>query len=147
MTQQWPQDWKRSIFIPIPKKGNAKEGPTTIQLCSFHMLASLCSKFFKLVFSSGRTNNFQMHKLGLEKAEEHPLDHRKSKGIPEKKTSTSASLITKMLRVDDNKLRKILKKMRISDCLTCLLRNLYASQEATLRTNTEQQIGSKLGKE
>ena len=104
-------------------------------------------KFFKLVFSSGRTNNFQMHKLGLEKAEEHPLDHRKSKGIPEKKTSTSASLITKMLRVDDNKLRKILKKMRISDCLTCLLRNLYASQEATLRTNTEQQIGSKLGKE
>ena len=25
-TQQWPQDWKRSIFIPIPKKGNAKEG-------------------------------------------------------------------------------------------------------------------------
>ena len=25
-TQQWPQDWKRSVFIPIPKKGNAKEG-------------------------------------------------------------------------------------------------------------------------
>ena len=25
MTQQWPQDWKRSVFIPIPKKGNAKE--------------------------------------------------------------------------------------------------------------------------
>ena len=24
-TQQWPQDWKRSVFIPIPKKGNAKE--------------------------------------------------------------------------------------------------------------------------
>ena len=26
MTQQWPQDWKRSVFIPIPKKGNAKDG-------------------------------------------------------------------------------------------------------------------------
>ena len=26
-TQQWPQDWKRSVFIPIPKKGNAKECP------------------------------------------------------------------------------------------------------------------------
>ena len=25
-TQEWPQDWKRSVFIPIPKKGNAKEG-------------------------------------------------------------------------------------------------------------------------
>ena len=65
----------------------------------------------------------------------------------QKKTSTSASLITKMLCVDDNKLRKILKEMRISDRLTCLLRNLYASQEATLRTNMEQQIGSKLEKE
>ena len=30
-TQQWPQDWKRAVFIPIPKKGNAKE-------CSSHML-------------------------------------------------------------------------------------------------------------
>ena len=35
-TQQWPQDWKTSVFIPIPKKGNIK---TTVQLCSFHMLA------------------------------------------------------------------------------------------------------------
>ena len=34
--QQWPQDWKRSVFIPIPKKGNAKEGSTyhTIALIS-----------------------------------------------------------------------------------------------------------------
>ena len=35
-TQQWPQDWKRSVFIPIPKKGNAKEGSNypTISLIS-----------------------------------------------------------------------------------------------------------------
>ena len=35
-TQQWPQDWKRSVFIPIPKKGNAKECPhyRTIALIS-----------------------------------------------------------------------------------------------------------------
>ena len=33
-TQQWPQDWKRSVFIPVPKKGNA-----TAQLHSSHMLA------------------------------------------------------------------------------------------------------------
>ena len=39
-TQQWPQDWKRSVFIPIPKKGNAKEHSTATQLCSFHMLAT-----------------------------------------------------------------------------------------------------------
>ena len=38
-TQQWPQDWKRSVFIPIPKKGNAKNAQTTTQLHSSHMLA------------------------------------------------------------------------------------------------------------
>ena len=38
-TQQWPQDWKRSVFIPIPKKRNAKNVQTTPHLHSFHMLA------------------------------------------------------------------------------------------------------------
>ena len=38
-TQQWPQDWKRSVLIPIPKKSNAENVQTTTQLCSFHMLA------------------------------------------------------------------------------------------------------------
>ena len=37
-TQQWLQDWKRSVFIPIPKKGNAKDAQTTAQLHSSHML-------------------------------------------------------------------------------------------------------------
>ena len=37
-TQQWPQDWKRSVFIPVPKKGNAKNVQTTTQLHSSHML-------------------------------------------------------------------------------------------------------------
>ena len=37
-TQQWPQDWKRSVFIPIPKKGNAKNAQITTQLHSSHML-------------------------------------------------------------------------------------------------------------
>ena len=37
-TQQWPQDWKRSVFIPIPKKGNAKNAQTTTQLHTSHVL-------------------------------------------------------------------------------------------------------------
>ena len=37
-TQQWPQDWKWSVFIPIPKKGNAKNAQTTTYLHSSHML-------------------------------------------------------------------------------------------------------------
>ena len=147
-TQQWPEDWKVSVFIPIPKKSVAKECSTAMQLRSFHMLASLCSKSFKLGFSSVRTKNFQMHKLGLEKAEEHPLEHRKSNGIQKKNiyfcfTDYENTLTIWMI----TNLLKILKEMRISEHLICLLRNLYASHEATLRTNMEQQIGSKLGKE
>ena len=49
--------------------------------------------------------------------------------------------------VDHNKLWKILKEMGIPDYLTCLLRNLYAGQEAKLELDMEQQTGSKLGKE
>ena len=37
-TQQQPQDWKRSVFIAIPKKGKPKKIQTTVQMCSFHML-------------------------------------------------------------------------------------------------------------
>ena len=49
--------------------------------------------------------------------------------------------------VDHNRLWKILKEMWIPNYLTCLLRNLYAGQEATVITNMEQQTGSKLEKE
>ena len=49
--------------------------------------------------------------------------------------------------VDHNKLWKILEEAGKPDHLTCLLRNLYAGQEATVRTRLEQQTGSKLGKE
>ena len=38
-TQQWPQDWKRSVFIPIPKTGNAKNVQTITQFHSSHTLA------------------------------------------------------------------------------------------------------------
>ena len=36
--QQWPQDWKWSVFIPVPKKGNPKNAQITAQLHSFHTL-------------------------------------------------------------------------------------------------------------
>ena len=74
-----------------------KNVQTIIQLCSLHMLATLCSKSFKLGFSSLWTENFQIHKLGFEELEEpeincqYPLDYGESEGVPEK-TSTSVSL-------------------------------------------------------
>ena len=49
--------------------------------------------------------------------------------------------------MDHNKLWKILQEMGMPDHLTCLLKNPYAGQEATVRTDMDQQIGSKLGKE
>ena len=53
----------------------------------------------------------------------------------------------KPLTVDHNKLWKILQEMGIPDHLTCLLRNLYAGQEATVEMDMEQQTGSKLGRQ
>ena len=68
-TQQWPQDWKKSVFIPTPKKGNAKE-------CSNYCTIALISHASKVIikisnsgFKSMWTKNFQIFKY-LEKAEE-----------------------------------------------------------------------------
>ena len=51
-TQQWPQDWKRSIFIPIPKKGNAKECSNFCTIALMSHTSKICSKFSKPGFSS-----------------------------------------------------------------------------------------------
>ena len=91
-------------------------------------------------FNSTWIMNFQMFKLVLEKAEEPEIKLPTSAGSSKKqensrKTSTSVLLTTpKPLTVDHNKLWKILQEMGIPHHLTCLLRNLYAGQKATVRT-------------
>ena len=45
-TQQWPQDWKRSVFIPIPKKGNAKE---CINYCTIALISQACKAMLKIL--------------------------------------------------------------------------------------------------
>ena len=81
-----------------------------------------------------------MFKLDLEKAEEPEIKLPTSFGSLKKqetsrKTSISALLtMPQPLTVDHNKLWKILQEMGIPDHLTCLLRNLYAHQEATVRS-------------
>ena len=62
-TQQWPQDWKSSVFIPIPKKGNAKE-------CSNYCTIALISHASKVMCKILQARLQQMFKLVLEKAEE-----------------------------------------------------------------------------
>ena len=86
--------------------------------------------------------NFQMFKLDLEKAEEPDIKLPTSTGSLKKHESSKKKKIsfcfidyTKAFDcVDHHKLWKILQEMGIPDHLTCLLRNLYASQEATVRT-------------
>ena len=66
---------------------------------------------------------------------QHPLDHRKIKRVPEKNIYFCFIDYAKAFDgVDHNKLWKILREMGIPDHLTCLFRNLYAGQEATIRT-------------
>ena len=72
-TQQWPQDWKRSVFIPIPKKGNAKE-------CSNYHIIALISHASKVMLKilQARLQQYlpedsQMNKLVLEKANESEI--------------------------------------------------------------------------
>ena len=57
-TQQWPQDWKRSVFIPIPKKGNAKE-------CSNYCTIALISHATKVMLKilPARLQQYMNHKL------------------------------------------------------------------------------------
>ena len=76
---------------------------------------------------------------------QHPLDHQKGKRVPEK-IYFFIDYATAFDCVDHNKLWKIFQEMGIPDHLTCLLRNLYAGQEAK-ESSMEQETGSKLGKE
>jgi len=93
-----------------------------------------------------------MFKLHLEKAEEPEIKLPTSVGLSKKqessrKTSTSASLTTpKPLTVWITTKWKILQEMGIPDHLTCLLRNLYAGQEATVRTGHRTTDWFRIGK-
>ena len=98
--------------------------------------------------------NFQMFKLFFEKAEEPEIKLPTSAGSSKKQESSRKKNIyfcfidyAKAFDcVDHNKLWKILKEMGIPDHLTCLLKNLYAGQEATVRTGHETTDWFQIGK-
>ena len=138
---RWPQDWKRSVFIPIPKKGNAKE-------CSKYRTIALISHASKVMLKilQARLQQYVNRELPDVQA-----GFRKGRGtrdqianicwIMEKAREFQKNIYFCFIDyakafdcVDHNKLWKILKEMGIPDHLICLLRNLYAGQEATVRT-------------
>ena len=90
-----------------------------------------------------------MFKLVLEKSKDPEIKLPTSAGSSKKEESSRKNIYFCFIDyakafdcVDHNKLWKVLKEMEITDHLICLLRNLYASQEATVRTGLEQQTGS-----
>ena len=142
-TEQWPQDWKRSVFIPIPKKGSAKEcsnycTTALIPHASKVMLKILQARFQKYVtcelpdvqagFRKGRGTRDQIANICW--IIEKPREFQKNIYF------CFIDYANAFDSVDHNKLWKILKEMGPASWArdgTCLLRNLYAHQEATIR--------------
>ena len=140
-TQQCLQDWKRPVFIPVPKKGNGKE-------CSSYHTIALISHTSKVMLKILQAR--LQHYVNCELTDVH-AGFRKGRGtrdqianifwITEKAREFQKNIYFCFIDynkvfdlVDHNKLWKILKEMGIPDHLTCLLRNLYAGQEPTGRT-------------
>ena len=117
------------------------------------MLLRLCSKFFKLAFSSMWIENFQMYKLGFKDSKESEIKLPIFTGSWGKQENSRRNIYFFFINyakifdcVDHNKLWKILKEMEVPDHLTCLLRNLYVGQEVT-EPDMKQLTGSQLGTE
>ena len=128
---------KGQFSFQSQRKAMPKNVQTTAQLHLSHTLAKECSKFSKPGFNSTWTVNFQMFQLDFKKAEEPEIKLPTSFGSSKKQKSsrkTSISALCQSLCMDHNKLWEILKEMGKPDHLTCLLRNLYSGQEATVRT-------------
>ena len=96
-TQQWPQDWKRSVFIPVPKKGNAKE-------CSNYHTIVLISQTRKIMLKipQARLQQYVNHELPvvqarLEKAEEPEIKFPTSIGSSKKQKSSRRTFTSALL--------------------------------------------------
>ena len=96
-TQQWPQDWKRSVFISISKKGNAKECSNyhTIVLISYTSKVML--KILQARLQQYMSRELQMFKLVLEKAEEPEIKLPTSIGSSKKQESSRKTSISALL--------------------------------------------------
>ena len=84
-SQQWPQDWKKSVFIPIPKKGNAKECSNDCTIALISHASKVMLKILQPGFNSTWTTNFQMFKLVFKKAEEPGIKLPTSIGLSKKR--------------------------------------------------------------
>ena len=96
-TQQWPQNWKRSIFIPIPKKGNAKECSNYRTIALISHASKVMLKIIQARLGTMWTMNVQIFKLVLEKAEEPEIKLPTSTGSSKKQESSRKTSISALL--------------------------------------------------
>ena len=140
-TQQWTRDWKRSVFIPIPKKGNAKEYSNYDTIALISHASKLMLKMLQARLQQYMNREFPDVQAGFRKGRGTRDQIANIRWIIEKAREFQKNIYFCFMDcakafdcVDHNKVWKILKEMGIPDYLTCLLRNLYAGQEATVRT-------------
>ena len=137
-TEQWLQDWKRSVFIPIPKKGNAKECSNYCTVALISHTSEVMLKILQSRLHEPRTSRcaswfWKGRRIRDQIANIHWVI-KKAREVQKNIYFCFIDYAKDFDCVDHNKLWKILKEMGIPDHLTCLLRNLYADQEATVRT-------------
>ena len=137
--QQLTQDWKRTVLIPITKKGNAKRMLKLPQIAPISQASKVMFKILQARLQQYVNCELPDVQAGFKKAEEPEIKLPTSAGSWKKQESSRKNICfidyAKAFDcVDHNKLWKIFQEMGISDHLICLLRNLYAGQEATIRT-------------
>ena len=144
---------KGQLSFQSQRRAMLKDAEMTTLLYSFHMLARLCSKAFKLGFSSTWTKNFQMYKLGFTEAEEPQtklptfVGSRRRKGSSGK-TSTSASLTTlKPLTVWIKQTRRVLKRWGYQTTFPASWEICMQVKKQLLELDMEKWTGSKSRKE
>ena len=146
-TQQWSQDWKRSVFIPIPKKGNAKEWSNYSTLALISQVSKVMLKILQAKLQQYVNCGLPDVQAGFRKGRGTGDQIANIRWIIEKsrKFQKNIFLFYWLCQscVNHSKLWKILQEMGITDHLNCLLRNRCSSQEATVRTGHGKQTGSK----
>ena len=96
-TQQWPQDWKRSVFIPIPKEDNAKECSNYHTIALISHASKVMLKILQARLQQHVNCELLMSKLVLEKTEEPEIKLPTSAGSWKKQESSSKTSISALL--------------------------------------------------
>ena len=94
---QWPQDWKRSVFIPVSKKGNDKECSNYCTIALISHASKVMLKILQARLQQYVNKNFQLFKLDLEKAEEPEIKLPTFAGSSKKQDSSRKTSISALL--------------------------------------------------